>query len=129
MYGMYDKDGKYRAMKEQVEQVNQRLEAAEKEESNKKMLILGVSLIIGLIPIGYIGTQVIREQTWKTNTSGTVLALSVAFIGGLALFAFNYGFLYLKVLHYEIFKYVFSLVIVIALIVGASVLLRKKKNK
>ena len=126
MYNMYDRDGKYRALQEKVDQMNQKIENAEQERSEKKTLILIVSLLIAIVPLAIIGKQVICGRTWKTNPLGTAQALLIACAGGLVLFAFNYGIFYLKILHYEIFKYLFSLAIVIALIIGASIMLRKK---
>lgn len=126
MYNMYDRDGKYRALQEKVDQMNRKIENAEQERSEKKTLILIVSLLIAIVPLAIIGKQVICGRTWKTNPPGTAQALLIACAGGLVLFAFNYGIFYLKILHYEIFKYLFSLAIVIALIIGASIMLRKK---
>ncbi len=128
MYRIYDKDGKNRAVHEKADQLYQRLEAEEEERNDKKTLILGVSLIIGLIPVGVIGTQALRRRSWEENPRGTASALAIAIAGGVFLFAFNYGFFYLKALHYGMFKYVFSLAVVIAMIIGGFVLLRKKKN-
>ena len=51
MYGDYDKDGKYRAMQEQVDQINQNIEKAEKEKSDKQTMALWASILIGLIPL------------------------------------------------------------------------------
>ncbi|MBR5687115.1 MAG: hypothetical protein IKX36_04070 [Prevotella sp.] len=126
IYSIYDKDGKNRVLLEKVDRMNQEIEEAEQEKSEKKMLILIVSLLIAIVPLAVIGKQVVCGRTWKTNLPGTAQALLIACAGGFVLFAFNYGILYLKILHYEIFKYIFSLAIVIALIIGASILLRKK---
>ena len=63
MYGMYDKDGKYREMTEQVEQIRLRTEEAKKEKNTKKMIILVVSLVVGLIPVCVIGGKAIHNKT------------------------------------------------------------------
>ena len=128
MYGMYDKDGKYRELTEQVEQMAQRMEEAEKEEQGKKMLVLLVSLLIGLIPIAVVGGKVVSNRTWKTDRKGTAQALAIACAGGAALFAFNYGWFYLKILHEEIFKLLFSFAVVL-LLIGIGIYLVRNKKK
>ena len=127
MYGMYDKDGKYREMTEQVEQIRLKTEEAKKEKQTKNMIILVVSLIAGLIPVCVIGGKVIRNQTWKTNPTGTAQGMAIALAGGFALFAFNYGWLYLKYLHEDIFKPLFSIAFII-LLIGIGIYLARNKK-
>lgn len=127
MYGMYDKDGKYREMTEQVEQIRLRSEEAQKEKQTKNTIILVVSLIAGLIPVCVIGGKVIRNQTWKTNPTGTAQGIAIALAGGFALFAFNYGWFYLKYLHKDIFKPLFSIAFII-LLIGIGIYLARNKK-
>lgn len=127
MYGMYDKDGKYREMTEQVEQIRLRSEEAKKEKQTKNTIILVVSLIAGLIPVCVIGGKVIRNQTWKTNPTGTAQGMAIALAGGFALFAFNYGWFYLKYLHKDIFKPLFSIAFII-LLIGIGIYLARNKK-
>ena len=129
MYGSYDKDGKYRKMREKMEQISERLEKEEEAREENKNWILGFSLTIGLFPLVFIGVQVIREKTWETNLSGTIQSLGTALGGGILLFVFNYGFFYLKLLHNNLFQYVFSLAVFFGIIIGAVLLLRKQKSK
>jgi UDP-N-acetylmuramyl pentapeptide phosphotransferase/UDP-N-acetylglucosamine-1-phosphate transferase len=127
MYGMYDKDGKHRKMTEKVEQIIHRSEELKKEEQNKKISIMIVSLVIALIPLCIVGGDVIRKQTWRTNSRGTRQALGTALAGGVALFAFNYGWLYLKYLQEEVFKWVLSIAFIILLIGTGIYLARNNK--
>ena len=127
MYGIYDKDGKYREMSEKMEQIIVQHEQAEKERQEKNMRILVVSLIIGLIPVCVVGGNVIRKQTWKTNSHGTIQALSIALAGGVALFAFNYGWFYLKYMQEEIFKWVLSIAFII-LLIGIGIYLARNSK-
>ena len=127
MYGMYDKDGKYREMREKMEQVRQGSEEAENEENAKKTRILVVSLLVGLIPVVVVGGNIVRKQSWEINPRGTTGALSIAFVGGAALFAFNYGWFYLKYLHEEVFKFVLSVAFILLLIAIGFYVTRKKK--
>ena len=128
MYGMYDKDGKHREMTEQVEQIRLRTEEAEKEKHTKNMIILVVSLVAGLIPVCVIGGKAIRNKTWKKNSAGTIQGLAIALAGGVVLFAFNYGWLYLKYLHKDIFKPLFSIAFIILLIGVGIYVMRNKKE-
>lgn len=127
MYGIYDKDGKYREMSEKMEQIIVQHEQAEKERQEKNMRILVVSLTIGLIPVCVVGGNVIRKQTWKTNSHGTIQALSIALAGGVALFAFNYGWFYLKYMQEEIFKWVLSIAFII-LLIGIGIYVTRKNK-
>ena len=127
MYGIYDKDGKYREMSEKMEQIIVQHEQAEKERQEKNMRILVVSLIIGLIPVCVVGGNVIRKQTWKTNSHGTIHALSIALAGGVALFAFNYGWFYLKYMQEEIFKWVLSIAFIM-LLIGIGIYVTRKNK-
>ena len=54
MYGQYDKNGQYQAMQEQMDEVTQKSEAAEKERSDKTTFVIVISLVLGLIPIAVI---------------------------------------------------------------------------
>lgn len=129
MYGSYDKDGKYRKMREKMEQISERLEKDEEAREEKKTWALGFALVIGLFPLVFIGAQVVRGKTWETNLTGTIQSLGIALGGGILLFVFNYGFFYLKVLHNNLFQYVFSLAVFLGIIIGAVLLLRKQKRK
>ena len=129
MYGSYDKEGKYRKMREKMEQISERLEKEEEAREENKNWILGFSLVIGLFPLVFIGAQVVRGKTWETNLSGTIQSLGIALGGGFLLFVFNYGFFYLKLLHNNLFQYVFSLAVFLGIIIGAVLLLRKQKRK
>jgi len=57
------------------------------------------------------------------------LPLGIALGGGILLFVFNYGFFYLKLLHNNLFQYVFSLAVFLGIIIGAVLLLRKQISK
>ena len=103
MYGMYDKDGKHREMTEKVEQIIHKSEEQKKERQTKNISIMIASLIIALIPLCIVGGDVIRKQTWKTNSRGTIQALTTALAGGVAL-------------QEEVFKWVLSIAFIILLI-------------
>lgn len=129
MYGDYDKEGKYRSMQEQVDQINQRQEEAEKEKNITMMFILGISALVGLIPVAVIGSKIVKERRWETDKSGMWKALGIAFAGGLVLFAFNFAMLYLKNIYYDAFSKIFPIAIGLLIIVGSIVLLMRMKKK
>lgn len=59
----------------------------------RRMLILAMSVLIGLIPVTVNGRKILKEKTWKDNPSGTVSALLISVAGGVVLFGLNYGVL------------------------------------
>ena len=125
MYSMYDKNGQYQAMQEQMDEINRKSEEAEKERNDKTALILCISIITGLVPIVAIGKKIIIERSWETNPAGMWKALAIATLGGLALFAFNYGIFYLRLIHDETFRILLPAAIGIATIVVFIVGMRK----
>lgn len=126
MYGEYDKDGKYRDMQEQVDQMIQKQEEAEQEKSSKQSIALCFSILVGLIPLGYISRQVISGRTWESNPGGTLRALFVGLAGSALLFALNYGVLWLKIEYGSQFNTVFVVAILLFLIGGSIYVLRKR---
>ncbi|MBE6322776.1 MAG: hypothetical protein E7073_07140 [Bacteroidales bacterium] len=125
MYGMYDKDGKHREMTEKMEQIVVQHEQAEKERQEKMSFILGISVLMGLVPFAYIGYRAVRERQWQTNQKGTMQALGIALLGGVVLFVFNYGLLYLKIIHTNAF-YRFGPVVGLIIIVGTIIMINRK---
>lgn len=121
MYSMYDKEGKYRDMQEQMDKVFQKHKEAEQERNTKMNVIAVISVVMGLVPMGYIVYMILKERKWETNPQGTKEALGIALLGGLLLFAINFASLYVKVIYEdEFYRYgpvVFGLVIVVGTIV------------
>lgn len=126
MYSSFDRDGQYQAMQEQMDEITRQSEAAEKERSDKTTFVIVISLVLGLIPIAVVGKKIYKDRTWETNPSGMWKALAIAILGGIVLFAFNYGFFYLKLIHNETFRILLPAVIGIAVIVVFIVGMRKK---
>lgn len=128
MYGQYDTDGSYRAMQEKIDEMNRKAEEAEREESNKKTMALWGAILIGLIPLGYIGKMVIKGKTWETNPRGTAQALATGLAGSAVLFGLNYGIFLLKIKYGDSFNSAFVFLIVVILVIAAIYSLRKKKE-
>ena len=125
MYEQYDKDGKYRAMQEQLDQINEQAAAAEKERAEKQTAALWVANAIGLIPLGVLGKQILREQTWKNNPGGTARAVAIGLAGGTVLFGLNYGIFLLKIEYGSQFNTAFAIALVLFLVVGSIYVLKK----
>lgn len=128
MYGEYDKDGKYRAMQEQVDKMNQQIAKAEEEKSEKQTMALWFALAAGLIPLLYLGKMIVQKKTWQDNPSGTVQALAIGLVGGIALFALNYGVFWLKIEYGSKFNSALAVALVLLLITGAIYILKKKEK-
>lgn len=126
MYGTYDKDGKYRQMREQLDQVVQQSEQAEKEKAAKRQIALWAAIAIGLLPLGAIGRQVLSKRTWKDNPAGTRLALAIGLAGTVLLTALNYGIFLLKIEYGGSFNTALAAVLVLLLTTGAIYAVRKK---
>jgi len=115
-----------RAVLERFEEAERRAQEAEAAAHAQKMLILGVAVLIGLVPVVVNGKRIIREKTWKDNPGGTVRALGVALAGGVVLFGLNYGVLYLKLKYGDGFNTTLAFLIVAGLVAGSIYLLNKK---
>jgi len=114
-----------RAILERSEQLEREIEASEAAAKAQKTLVLAVSVLIGLIPLGYIGRKIVREKTWKENPGGTIQALFVGLAGGAVLFGLNYGILLLKIKMGDAFNTAFAFLLVAAMVVGSVYLLNK----
>ncbi len=117
-----------RAILERSEQLERETKAAEAAAKAQKTLALSVAILIGLIPLGYIGRGIIKGKTWKDNPSGTLKALGAGFAGGVVLFGLNYGVFLLKMKMGDAFNTTMAFLIVIALVVGAIFLMKKKTS-
>ncbi|MBR0244887.1 MAG: hypothetical protein IJQ61_00240 [Bacteroidales bacterium] len=115
-----------RAIMERFEEAERRSQEAEVAAHAQKMLILGVAILIGLIPVVENGRRILKEKTWKDNPGGTVRALGVALAGGVVLFGLNYGVLYLKLKYGDGFNTTLAFLIVAGLVAGSIYLLNKK---
>ena len=117
-----------RAVLERFEGAERRSQAAEAAAKARRTLALGGAILIGLIPLGYIGREIIRKKSWRDNPGGTVRALGVGLAGGVVLFGLNYGVLYLKIKYGDGFNTTLAFLMVAALIAGAIYLMKKKQS-
>ena len=117
-----------RAVLERFEEAERRSQEAEAAAKARRTLALVGAILIGLIPLGYIGREIIRKKSWRDNPGGTVRALGVGLAGGVVLFGLNYGVLYLKIKYGDGFNTILAFLIVAALIAGAIYLMKKKQS-
>lgn len=114
-----------RAIMERFEEAERRSQEARAADEALKTLALGLSVLIGLIPLGVIGRRIVREKTWKGNPSGTVKAIGIGIGGGLVLFGLNYGVFLLKLKMGDAFHTSLAFLLVAGLIAGSIYLLKK----
>lgn len=126
MYGSLDKDGKYRQMQEQVDQMIQKNEEAAQDKAAKQQIALWVALAIGFIPLCAIGKKVFSKRTWDENPSGTRQALAIGLAGAAVLFGLNYGIFLLKIEYGSRFNAALAVALVLSLTIGAIYVVRKK---
>ena len=116
-----------RAVLERFEEAERRSQEAEAAAKARRTLALG-AILIGLIPLGYIGREIIRKKSWRDNPGGTVRALGVGLAGGVVLFGLNYGIFLLKIKMGDAFHITLAFLIVAALVAGAIYLMKKKQS-
>ena len=104
-----------RAILEKANQIEQESQAAEAAARTKETLALSLAIVIGLIPLGYIGRNIIKDKTWKTNPTGTIGAIGAGIAGGLVLFGLNYGVFPLKIRMGDGFNTALAFLIVLVL--------------
>ena len=114
------------ALLDRFEEVQQKSEEAQAVKHTRQMIALIVSIIVGLIPFMYLLVKSFREDTWKDNPGGTVWGLVIGLAGGVLLFAFNYGLLWMRMNHEGLLNAIITYGLVGALIVGVIYLLNKK---
>ena len=126
MYGSLDKDGKYRQMQEQVDQMIQKSEEAARDKAAKQQVALWVALAIGFIPLCVIGKQVLSKRAWDENPSATRQALAIGLAGAAVLFGLNYGIFLLKIEYGSRFNAALAVTLVLLLTISAIYVVRKK---
>lgn len=117
-----------RAVLERFEEAERRSQEAEAAAKARRTLALGGAILIGLIPLGYIGREIIRKKSWRDNPGGTVRALGVGLAGGVVLFGLNYGIFLLKIKMGDAFHIALAFLIVAALVAGAIYFMKKKQS-
>ena len=125
MLEMYGATEEYLDMQDQADRILEDSEQAQKRERNARLIIIGVSLLAAVWTF-VSGIRTIRQAEGKTR-GGMILAIGVLLLGCAGIFAFNYGVLLFRHKAPDAFNLLMAFGIVIALIVLAVVMLRKKR--
>lgn len=112
-----------RAVLERFEEAERRSQEAEAAAKARRTLALVGAILIGLIPLGYIGREIIRKKSWRDNPSGTARAVGTGLAGGAVLFGLNYGIFLLKMRMGDAFNTSLAFLLVGILIAGSLYLL------
>lgn len=114
-----------RAILERYEEVERHAQEAEAAAAAKRRLVLVGSILVGLVPLVYIGKSILRKRSWMDNPGGTVKAIAVGLIGGAVIFGITYGAILMKIRMGSSFNILFALLLIAALLGGALYVLRK----
>lgn len=112
-----------RAVLERFEEAERRSQEAEAAAKARRTLALVGAILIGLIPLGVIGREIIRKKSWRDNPGGTVRAVGTGLAGGAVLFGLNYGIFLLKMRMGDAFNTSLAFLLVGILIAGSLYLL------
>lgn len=112
-----------RTVLERFEEAERRSQEAEAAAKARRTLALIGAILIGLIPLGYIGREIIRKKSWRDNPSGTARAVGTGLAGGAVLFGLNYGIFLLKMRMGDAFNTSLAFLLVGILIAGSLYLL------
>lgn len=112
-----------RAVLERFEEAERRSQEAEAAAKARRTLALVGAILIGLIPLGVIGREIIRKKSWRDNPSGTARAVGTGLAGGAVLFGLNYGIFLLKMRMGDAFNTSLAFLLVGILIAGSLYLL------
>ena len=114
------------AILDRFEEAERHTQEAEEAARARKTLALAAAILIGLVPVGVTGRNIVRKKSWRDNRAGTLRALGVSLLGGVVLFALNYSLFLLKIRMGNAFNTAFVFLIVAVLIAGSIYLYRKK---
>ena len=114
------------AILDRFEEAERHAQEAEEAARARKTLALAAAILIGLVPVGVTGRNIVQKKSWRDNRAGTLQALGVSLLGGVVLFALNYSLVLLKIRMGNAFNTAFVFLIVAVLIAGSIYLYRKK---
>lgn len=124
-YGATDE---YMNMQRQMDSYLERQEKHKEQEQTQRTIMLVLSLAVAVIPVWTIGKRIIQHPEERTPM-GATLALLIALAGGAVLFAFNYGWMYLRLKAGDALNFPLALIITIGIAAGAIFLMNKKDPK
>lgn len=125
MYGATDE---YFEMQRQMDEILQHSEEARQQEKTTRAVMIILSLAVAVVPLWSITKRIIQHPEVRTF-KGVSLALLVALAGGAVLFAFNYGWMFLRVKYGKALNFPLALLITVGIAAGAIYLMNKKDEK
>lgn len=115
----------YLNMQRQMDSYLEQQEKNQQKEKTQRIIMLVLSLAVAVVPVWEIGKRIVQHPEERTPM-GATLALLIAIAGGAVLFAFNYGWMYLRLKHGDAINFPLALLITIGIIVGCFIILNKK---
>jgi hypothetical protein len=114
-----------RAIMERFEEAERHAQEAQAAASAQRTLALVACILIGLVPLCYIGRDIVKKQSWKDNPGGTAKAIAVGIAGGAVMFGLSYGVILLKIKMGDSFNFLFAILLIAAILGGALYVLKK----
>lgn len=124
-YGATDE---YIEMQRKMDEIVQHQEDARHREKTIRLIIVLLSVAVAVVPLAATCKNIIRHPELRTG-KGIAAAIGVSLLGGAVLFAFNYGWMYLRFKHGDALNVPLAVLITVAIAVGALYVLNKKGPK
>lgn len=118
----------YLEMQRKMQQFEDRQKESEQQQKYQRIIMLVLSLAVALVPVYAIGKMIVQHPEARTP-KGVISALLIGISSGAGLFAFNYGWMYLRLKHGDALNFPFALLVTVGIAVGAFYLLSKKDKK
>jgi len=124
-YGATDE---YFEMQRKMDEIVQHSEDARHREKTIRLIIVLLSVAVAVVPLAATCKNIIRHPELRTG-KGIAAAIGVSLLGGAVLFAFNYGWMYMRFKHGDALNVPLAVLITVAIAVGALYVLNKKDPK
>lgn len=124
-YGATDE---YFEMQRKMDEIVRHQEDARHREKTIRLIIVLLSLAVAVVPLAATCKNIIRHPELRTG-KGIAAAIGVSLLGGAVLFAFNYGWMYMRFKHGDALNVPLAILITLAIAVGALYVLNKKDPK
>ena len=124
-YGATDE---YFEMQRKMDEIVRHQEDARHRENTIRLIIVLLSVAVAVVPLAATCKNIIRHPELRTG-KGIAAAIGVSLLGGAVLFAFNYGWMYMRFKHGDALNVPLAILITLAIAVGALYVLNKKDPK
>lgn len=124
-YGATDE---YFEMQRKMDEIIRHQEDARHRDNTIRLIIVLLSVAVAVVPLAATCKNIIRHPELRTG-KGIAAAIGVSLLGGAVLFAFNYGWMYMRFKHGDALNVPLAILITLAIAVGALYVLNKKDPK